>query len=69
MLGVTVAQSPRRGRLYTTTPDDLRHVLAAAQVPLGAAGPGEPIAGDNYGRAADDLRRDVRVVQLVCLGR
>jgi hypothetical protein len=69
VLGVTVAQSPRRGRLYTTTPDDLRRALAADQIPLGAAGAGEPIAGDNYGRAADDLRRDVRVVQLVCLGR
>jgi serine protease Do len=69
VLGVTVAQSPRRGRLYTTTPDGLRRILAAAQNPLGAAGAGEPIAGDNYARAADDLRRDVRVVQLVCLDR
>jgi serine protease Do len=69
VLGVTVAQSPRRGRLYTTTPDDLRSAIAATRIPIGAAGAGAPIGGDNYGRAADDLRRDARVVQLVCLGR
>jgi hypothetical protein len=68
VVGVTVGQSPRRGRLYTTTPDGLRRALIAAKVPLGAPGPGQPIGTDNYGRAADDLRRDLRVVQLVCLG-
>ncbi len=68
VVGVTLAQSPRRGRLYTTTPDGLRRALAAAKVPFGPSGAGEPIAADNYGRAADDLRRDLRVVRLVCLG-
>jgi serine protease Do len=68
VIGVTVGQSPRRGRLYTTTPDGLRRALAAAKVPLGPPGPGQPIGTDNYGRAADALRRDLRVVQLVCLG-
>jgi serine protease Do len=69
VVGVMVGQSPRRGRLYTTTTDGLRNALAAARAPLGAPGPGQPIGADNYGRAADDLRRDLRVVQLVCLAR
>jgi hypothetical protein len=67
VVGVTVGQSQRRGRLYTTTPDGLRRALTEAKLTLGAAGPGEPIAPDNYGRAGDDLRRNLRVVQLVCL--
>jgi hypothetical protein len=68
VVGVTLSQSPRRGRLYSTTPDSLRRALAAAGVAPGPSGPGQPIGVDNYGRAADDLRRDLRVVQLVCLG-
>jgi hypothetical protein len=28
---------------------------------------GEPIDTDNYGRVADDLRRDLRVAQVMCL--
>jgi hypothetical protein len=65
--GVTLAQSPRRGRIYTTTPEDLSQALAAARITPGASSPGQPIAADNYGRAADELRRDLRVVQLICL--
>jgi hypothetical protein len=68
VVGVTVALSPRRGRLYASLPGDLDRVLVAAKTSLGAPGPGEPIGPDNYGRAADDLRRDLRIVQLVCLG-
>ncbi|MDR3510515.1 MAG: serine protease [Caulobacteraceae bacterium] len=66
-VGVLLGESPRRGRIYTTTPDGLRRALAAAGVTPGAAGAGQPIGTDNYGRAADGLRRDLRVVQVVCL--
>ena len=27
----------------------------------------EPVTTENYGRVADDLRRDLRVAQVVCL--
>ena len=39
-------------------------VSTAAAVPLG-----EPITVENYGRAADALRRDLRVAQVTCLKR
>lgn len=65
--GLLLSQSPRRGRLYAATPDGLRQALAAARVQPGAVGPGQPIGVDNYGRAADSLRRDLRVAQVVCL--
>lgn len=65
VLGVTIAESPRRGRIYTTAPETfgpaIRDVAQAAP-PLD-----EPITTDNYGRVADTLRRDLRVAQVVCL--
>jgi serine protease Do len=65
--GFTIAQAPRRGLIYTTTPRSLRAALAAGGVSLTAAGVGEPITMGTYGRVADDLRRDLRVVPVVCL--
>jgi hypothetical protein len=57
--GVVVGQAPRRGLLFTVPPP-----RGGRPQPAGA-----PISADNYGRAADDLRRALRVVQLVCLDR
>ena len=59
---------PRRGRIYTTAPE----TVGAAPWPRPCSRPpssptGEPITVDNYGRVADDLRRDLRVAQVVCL--
>ncbi|CAN5464348.1 serine protease [soil metagenome] len=66
VLGVTIAESPRRGRIYTTSPETfgpaIRGVAAAQAQPLD-----EPVTIDNYGRVADTLRRDLRVAQVVCL--
>ncbi len=66
VVGVTIAEAPRRGRIYTTTPEvtarTLLHGGAKAQPGLGAA-----VNADNYGRVADDLRRTMRVAQVVCL--
>jgi S1-C subfamily serine protease len=67
VIGVTIAEAPRRGRIYTTDPSAVRDALAAArQRPSGHA-TGESITVDNYGRVADSLRRDLRVAQVVCL--
>ena len=65
-MALTVAEAPRRGRLYTTSPDTLGPAIRGEQQ---ADEPllGEPITVDNYGRVADDLRRDLRVAQVVCL--
>lgn len=64
--GIVLSQAPRRGLVFTSLPDDARRALA--KTPLGAEGQAEPIGADNYGRAADDLRRALSVIQLVCLG-
>lgn len=65
VIGVTLAEQPRRGRIYTTTPESIAKALAGT--PPSDAAPSEPITPENYGRMADALRRDVRVAQVVCL--
>ncbi|HEY0102654.1 MAG TPA: serine protease [Brevundimonas sp.] len=65
-VGVTIAESPRRGRIYTTSPDTFGPAvrgLQRADEPL----TGRAVTIDNYGLVADDLRRDLRVAQVVCL--
>ena len=66
VVGVTIAEAPRRGRVYTTAPDTflpaVRGIQRADEPALG-----EPVTPDNYGRVADALRRDLRVAQVVCL--
>lgn len=66
VVGVTIAEAPRRGRIYTTAPETTARTLASA----GRRFPdalGQPISADNYGRIADDLRRNLRIAQVVCL--
>lgn len=65
-VGVTIAESPRRGRIYTTSPDTFGPATRGLQRP------DEPLTGravnvDNYGLVADELRRELRVAQVVCL--
>ncbi len=66
VVGMTIAESPRRGRIYTTAPDTLGPAIRGQQRPEEPV-LGEPVTIDNYGRVADDLRRDLRVAQVVCL--
>ena len=66
VIGVTIAESPRRGRIYTTAPETVRQVLSANPRRASAFAVGEPITTENYGRVADSLRRDLRVAQVVC---
>lgn len=65
-VGVTIAESPRRGRIYTTAPDTFGPTvsgLQAADEPL----TGRTVTIDNYGLVADELRRELKVAQVVCL--
>ena len=66
VLGVTIAESPRRGRIYTTAPSSF---VAAVGSHRGqeAEGLGQVVTTRNYGAVADQLRRDLRVAQVVCL--
>jgi serine protease Do len=64
--GMFLADQPRRGRLIATTPEALVRALAAAKLKPSAA-TGQPMTLDNYGMAADSLRRGPSVVEVVCL--
>jgi len=68
VLGVTIAEAPRRGRIYTTVPETVQRLIAQSRAPLPVAPTsGTQITGENYGKVADGLRRDLRVAQVVCL--
>ncbi|HZZ87317.1 MAG TPA: serine protease [Caulobacteraceae bacterium] len=69
VVGVAVAEAPRRGRLYTTTPDALQGALTAARVRHARGAAGLTITADNYGLAADDLRRSLRIAPVVCVAK
>jgi len=67
VIGVTVAEAPRRGRIYTTAPETLSQAITSArQAPAGFA-TGEAVTPGNYGIVADDLRRDLRVAKVICV--
>ena len=66
VMGVAVAESPRRGRLFTVTPAEVGEALAGVVQHRDAA-VGMPVTPENYGRAADSLRRDLRVARVRCL--
>jgi S1-C subfamily serine protease len=68
VLGVTIAEAPRRGRIYTTTPETVQHLIEESRTTLPViAASGSPITPQSYGKVADGLRRDLRVAQVVCL--
>lgn len=66
VVAMTIAEAPRRGRIYTTAPDTLGPAIRGEQ-PADEPLLGELVTIDNYGRVSDDLRRDLRVAQVVCL--
>ena len=61
VIGVVSAESPRRGRIYTVTPENLRTLITARDI--------QPKALNltTYGLEADKLRRDRRIAQVVCM--
>jgi S1-C subfamily serine protease len=67
VLGVTIAESPRRGRIYTTAPEVVSATLATSGRRADSGAIGEAITPQNYFYVADDLRRELQVAQVVCL--
>ena len=67
VLGVTIAESPRRGRIYTTAPEIVTATLAANGRRPDVGVSGEQITPQNYFYVADDLRRELQVAQVICL--
>jgi serine protease Do len=68
VLGMTVAENPRRRRLYATTPVSLRAALARAGVKASAVG-GEALTPATWRTASDDLREKLSVAEVECLAR
>lgn len=66
VIGVTIAESPRRGRIYTTSPDTFGPAVRGEQR-ADEAVLAQTVTIDTYGQVADALRRDLRVAQVVCL--
>jgi hypothetical protein len=65
--GMVLSDAPRRGLVTATTPAELAAALAAAGRKASGAQAPQPINRDNYGRAADVLRRATSVVAVDCL--
>lgn len=61
IIGVVSAESPRRGRVYSVAPRYLRGIITNPGTGI------EPLSLETYGLAADKLRRDRRVAQIICL--
>lgn len=66
VLGVTIAEAPRRGLIYTTSPDTFAPAIRGEQRADEKA-LGQSVTTENYGAVSDQLRRDLRVAQVVCL--
>ncbi|MCX7360057.1 MAG: serine protease [Alphaproteobacteria bacterium] len=66
VIGITVAESARRGRIYTAAPSSILRLLRVEQVEATGT-PSERLTPNNYGQASDDMRRDLAVAQVVCV--
>ncbi len=65
VVGVTVAESPRRGRIYTASPDSISRFLDEQGVSA-PGGEARPLAAASYADEADRLRKDLAVVKVLC---
>jgi hypothetical protein len=69
VVGLVLGEEPRRGRLFAAAPATLAAALVAAKVQRPALASGGTIALDDYGLAADALRRTLRVAPTACITR
>jgi S1-C subfamily serine protease len=66
VIGITIAESARRGRIYTASPASIARLLGLANLePVGEPAP--PMNRTNYGPKSDQLRRSLAVAQVVCV--
>jgi serine protease Do len=66
VIGITVAESPRRGRIVTTSATSVMDALRDASItPVGT--PQGDLSARGFGASADKLRADFKVIQLVCM--
>ncbi len=65
VVGVTVAESPRRGRIYTAAPKSIENAADTASILEGVTSSFD-MSIDNYFEVADRLREERSVVKVVC---
>ncbi len=63
--GVVVAESPRRGRIYTAAPNSIEAFLTKADIAT-QDGPIQAFDTDSYGSLSDSARRKLQVVKVAC---
>ncbi len=63
--GVVIAESPRRGRIYTTAPQSVQDFLIKLGIEL-QPGPADAFALSGYGEPSDNARRRLQVVKVTC---
>lgn len=63
--GVVLAESPRRGRIYSAAPNSIKAFLDAQGVAYGGTG-ARDFTIQNYGGEADRARRNGQVVKVAC---
>jgi serine protease Do len=68
VISVTIAESSRRGRIYTAAPSSLRKLLEDERAVVTPNGePARRMSERDYGLTADALRRSLAVAQVVCV--
>ncbi|MEL8055872.1 MAG: serine protease [Pseudomonadota bacterium] len=63
--GVVIAESPRRGRIYTASPETVARFLREEGVTIVGDRP-QSFQPTSYGRNADEVRRNLQVVKVAC---
>lgn len=66
VIGVTIAESSRRGRIYTAAPTTIARLLDVEEVRADGDDAGQ-LTALNYGNQADELRRTLAVAQVICV--
>jgi hypothetical protein len=67
VIAVTVAQAPRRRRIYTTTPSALAAFLSDARTRRRLDTASSAATAQDYHTLSDQLRSSLSVVRIVCL--
>lgn len=67
VIGVTIAESARRGRIYTVGPKTINEFLRVENIEQADGAPAGTITEEGYGRVADELRRTHAIAQVVCM--
>jgi S1-C subfamily serine protease len=66
VIGVTIAESARRGRIYSAAPSSIQRFLTVERVEADGE-PAPRLTSDNYGPESDNLRRALAVAQVICV--